>query len=186
MSALQKTEAGQILLVVTCLLYLAFWYHGYRPDEAVSRTKGITGLFLLLTTGAGLGGTVLTLDGLNAFPKPGAVSGSLLIGGAVVLYLVLMGVTGIFFSRPVTTELLLIVLWALLEACMLSTLQGNGILTDGKLVFCLILLVGALVFSLILYIAYYRMDPWPAFWWAMGPLISEAVVMAVYVFVCLI
>lgn len=78
-------------------------------------------------------------------------------------YSALAFVTVRFFGRPVTTELLLFVLWAALELAVLNALLGAGALSGGA--FWLLAGVVALVTAanLVCYVLYFRLPPMPSF-----------------------
>ena len=84
-------------------------------------------------------------------------------------------------SHVVTSELLLIVVWTMLETAVANWLNAGGYLTGSRLTAMVIVLIAAFVISIILYVAYYRMEEMKAFYAAMVPLITEAVAMIVMV-----
>jgi len=108
------------------------------------------------------------LPGAEAFsPIPYFVAG-------VVAYLVLAFVTNRFFGRPITTELMLVVAWCAFECAVVGALSFVDISQQRAVV--LYVLVGVLaVASLVCYVLYYRLDPWPAFYDGMAPLVSVGV-----------
>lgn len=92
-----------------------------------------------------------------------------------------MLITKYGFDRFVTTELFLIVGWTMLEASILNRLAGSGILFGAKLICMIGVIAFAFVISMVLYVAYYRMEDMKAFYAAMVPLITEGVSMSVLV-----
>ena len=72
-------------------------------------------------------------------------------------------VTVCFFGRPVTTGLLLFVLWAALELAVLNALLGVGVLSGGAFW----LLAGAVALvtaaNLVCYVLYFRLPPMASF-----------------------
>ena len=80
-----------------------------------------------------------------------------------------------------TTELILIVGWAVMEAIVITRLDAAGLLGSRSFfIMCLVLAV-AVVISLVLYVAYYRMEEMKAFYAAMVPLVTEAMTMIILV-----
>lgn len=166
---------GHVLLAVCCALYLAWWALFFRPGSRIegplywfgvalilgAATCGIAGCFLA-------GGALSQLPGAQTFsPLPYLVAG-------VVTYLVLAFVTNGLFDRPITTELVLIVAWCAFECAVVGTLSAAAISQQRAVV--LYVLVGVLaVASLICYVLYYRLGPWPAFYDGMVPLISVGI-----------
>ena len=98
-----------------------------------------------------------------------------------MIYAILLLVTKYAFHRIVTSELLLIVVWTMLEAAVVNWLNSGGYLTGYRLAFMVIVLMAAFVISIVLYVAYYRMEEMKAFYAAMVPLVTEAAAMIVLV-----
>lgn len=170
---------GQILLIVCCIFYLIWWSVSFRPDEMVSRTGGWRGILLLITAACGIGGIVLSTGGLNLVPKtaPPKMNGVLVCLAGLAVYFILMAVTAIGLKRPVTTELLLITGWAVLELSVINAQNSAGTLSDARFYIGCVIIAAAFVISMILYVLYYRMEEWKAFYAAMVPLITEGVSM---------
>ena len=171
---------GQVLLIICCIFYLAFWYMGYRPNTVVDRTGGVNGLLLSATAFFGMAGIICSL-------MPAKETGTakyshlFIVIGGVVAYVVLMVVTKYGFQRMVTTELFLIVGWTMLELSIINRLSGSRLLMGPKLVAIYVVVAMAFVISMVLYVAYYRMEEMKAFYAAMVPLITEGVSMGVLV-----
>jgi hypothetical protein len=106
--------------------------------------------------------------------------------GGIAAYIILMVITKYGFQRIVTTELFLIVGWTMMELSLLNRLSGSGLLTGPKLVIMYVVIALAFVISMILYVAYYRMEEMKAFYAAMVPLVTEGLSMATLVVLLLI
>jgi hypothetical protein len=104
-----------------------------------------------------------------------------IIIGGIAAYIVLMMITQYAFQRIVTTELFLIVGWTMLELSLLNRLSGSGLLTGPRLVIMYVVMALAFTISMILYVAYYRMEEMKAFYAAMIPLVTEGASMGVLV-----
>ncbi|MCR5789034.1 MAG: hypothetical protein K6G83_04020 [Lachnospiraceae bacterium] len=181
---MNRIISGQILLIICCLFYIAWWYRGFRPGVSVSRTGGINGLLLLLTALTGIAGIVLSIRGISATAEH-RVEPIVIVLAGVGAYILLLFVTKGVFHRIVTSELFLIVGWTMLEIIAVDSLSAASILTDtGFLVMCAVIAV-AFVTSMVLYVAYYRMEDMKAFYAAMIPLVTEAVTMVILVGVIL-
>jgi hypothetical protein len=74
----------------------------------------------------------------------------------------------------VTTELILIVAWTAIEVVVIVNLNAAGALFDGRFIAMCIVLAAAFAVSVILYVAYYRMEEMRAFYAAMVPLFAAA------------
>lgn len=185
-SSFVKIITGQVLLIICCAFYLAFWTLSYRPGVTVNRVSGLSGLLLLVTAACGLIGVVLSVHGANSVKMVSApkMNGTIIVAGGVIAYVVLLLITRFALSRPVTTELVLITGWAVLELYVADVLNAAGHLGDGRFFIMCAVTTAAYVTSMILYVLYYRMEPVRAFYWAMVPLITEAVSMGVLLGMC--
>ena len=169
---------GQILLILCCAVYLVWWYRGFRPGVTVSRIGGINGILLLITAALGFAGIFFSLAPIAA-EREFLISQSSIVMAGVVVYILLMLVTMGVFHRVVTTELVLIVGWTVLEAVVVNrlyaagALSGSGVLVEG------LVIAAAFLISIVLYVAYYRMEEMKAFYYAMVPLVTEAAAMGV-------
>ena len=171
---------GQALLVICCVFYLIWWYRGFRPGVIVNRVGGVNGFLLLITAAFGLTGLWLSL-------KPGSIEGKWkaepvwIIGVGIAVYFVLLLITRFAFDRIVTSELFLIVGWTMLEIAVINRLNAAGALTAGRFQFMCFVIAAAFLISMILYVAYYKMEEMSAFYAAMIPLITEGTAMAVLI-----
>lgn len=180
-SAFVKITCGQILLVVCCVFYLIWWSISYRPGITVNRAGGINGVLLLITAVSGLSGVVLSIigeNGLRAVSAPRIRAGAVATGG-ILAYIILLLITRFALQRPVTTELILITGWAVLELTVISSLNGAGRMTNGGFWLMICVIAVAVIISLVLYVLYYRMEEMRAFYAAMVPLVTEGVSMIV-------
>jgi hypothetical protein len=176
----QRILAGQLLLIVCCAVYLIWWSVSFRPGQSVNRAGGYRGVLLLFTAVCGVVGAILTISGVNGVPS----SSERWNGMAICLtglcgYAALLFFTGSILHRPVTTELVLIVGWTVMEFCAVNALAGAGILSGGRMAVMSGLIAAACIVSMVLYVLYYRMEAWRAFYFAMVPLATEGISMAV-------
>lgn len=178
---MNRLLTGQCALILCCVFYLIWWYRGFRPNVTVNRVGGINGILLAVTAVLGVTGTAFSLysimDTEGKLPLPPL---SIILGG-IIAYLLLLVVTKYAFNRIVTSELLLIVVWTMMEAAVVNWLGAEGHLTGFRLAVMVIVLILAFAISIILYVAYYRMEDMKAFYAAMVPLVTEAAVMIVLV-----
>lgn len=168
---------GNILLIVCCAFYLAWWLLAFKPTGAIKGMK--TGWLLIPAFAAGLAAIVLTVKGIQS-ASVGAIliPSGLLFWGAVAAYLILLAVTRLFFHRQVTTELFLIVGWAALALSEINVLYGMGRFSHGlSVVFAVVIGVSALI-SLVCYVLYYNLGDRTGYFDGMIPLFMVALVMA--------
>lgn len=167
---------GQILLVLCCFFYLIWWYRCYQPGMTVSRVSGLNGLLFLLTALFGVTGVVFSLAPVDAI-KETRINPSLILAAGIAGYAVLFLITRFGFSRTVTTELFLIVGWTTLEVSVANRLNAAGILSGRRFAAVCFITAAAFAVSMILYVAYYRMEAVKAFYSAMVPLAAAAAAM---------
>lgn len=175
---MKKILAGQAILILCCAVYLVWWYRGYRPGMSVNRLGGLNGVLLRITVGLGIAGLVLSLWRIEAI-RAFVLSPGLIAAAGIAAYFALLLLTRYAFGRIVTTELLLIVGWTTLETSVLSRLYAAEALSGRGFAFLCAVIGAAFVLSMVLYVAYYRMEAMKAFYAAMIPLLTEAAAMAV-------
>ncbi len=177
---MNRIITGQILLILCCIVYLIWWYRGFRPDVNVSRVSGINGGLLAVTVILGITGVVFSLTETDT-SRPWKISPVFIIIGGIAAYVSLLFVTRYVFNRVVTTELFLIIGWSMLEVAVINRLYAGKILGEsGFTAMCAVITIAFLI-SIVLYVAYYKMEEMKAFYAAMIPLVTEGAAMAVLV-----
>ena len=175
---MRRIMIGQALLVLCCIFYIIWWYRGYRPGTSVLRASGVNGILLLITAVLGICGLTFSLMPVPETGEP-KIDPIVIVAAGIISYFVLLVITRFGFHRIVTTELILIVGWTVLEITVINRLNAAGFLTDrGFTVMCAVI-AAAFLISMILYVAYYRMEEMKAFYAAMIPLITEAAAMTI-------
>jgi hypothetical protein len=142
--------------------------------------SGLNGILLLITALLGVAGLSFSLMRLPELVTP-KISPMLIVIAGIGAYIVLLLITRYGFHRIVTTELILIVGWTVLEITVINRLNAAGILSGRGFAIMCIVIGAAFLISMILYVAYYRMEEMKAFYAAMVPLITEASAMAVLI-----
>ena len=165
-------------MILCCAVYLIWWYRGYRPGVPADRFGGVNGVLFRITAGLGLSGVIFSLGRPEAKTAP-RMNGYAVAAAGVIAYFVLMLLTRFLFRRIVTTELILILGWTVLELTVINRLSAAGILTGRGFAVMAGVLAAAFTVSMVLYVAYYRMEEMKAFYAAMIPLVTEALTMAV-------
>lgn len=176
---MREAFAGNLLLLLCSLFYLVWWIVCFRPGASGSSAGGGVCLALAFLTGIA---SVFAFSGgiraLAAVSKGVPVRWILL--GAAVSYLVLLGVTAVFFRRPVTSELILVHIWAALELSLVAVLYGAGRFGAGRAAVLTALIAAASAAGLVCYVLYYRLGGTASFVDGIVPLASDAAVMAVF------
>jgi hypothetical protein len=169
---------GNLLMVVTSVFYIAWWIVCFRPNA--SGRFYIAGTLIGIALLAGVGAIVVTSLGINSLSSSGkGIPVLYILMGATVFYIVLLAVTRLAFHRPVTSELLLMTVWAALELSVIAVLQGSGRFGKWQVLTLIALIILATGVGLISYIVHYRLDESARFWNGLVPLIADTGVVAV-------
>lgn len=173
---LKQIFLGNILLIVCCVFYLAWWMLAFRPENAV---KGMRSGWLLIPAAvSGILSVVVMLRGMGVENRSRELfSDSIVLWGGIAAYFLLMAVTLFFFQRPVTTELILIVGWVMLTLAEINALYAYQSFTWGIAAVFIVVTCIAAVISLICYVRYYHLDSRAGFYDGMVPLLMAALVM---------
>lgn len=174
---MKRILTGQTSLIICCIFYMIWWYRCYRPGEAVNRVGGANGILLLSTAFFGIAGVMLSLTKVPLIRSPKIGAAWIAVTG-IVAYVILLLITRFAFHRVVTTELILIVGWTMLEIAVICKLNAAGGLSERGFIVIFAVIAAAFMISIILYVAYYRMEEMKAFYAAMVPLVSAALSMA--------
>lgn len=178
-AAMSPLVWGHAALAVCAALYLAWWWIFFNPALPKATgplyTAGVACIVgavvfgvaavVLLVRGAG------ALAGLGSPPVPLWLVG---VAGAVA-YVVLAFATARLFARPVTTELILFVGWAALEAAVLSAAAGAGALGAASLVLVAVLVAAVFAGCLVCYVLYFNLGPMPSFIVGAAPLAAVGI-----------
>lgn len=176
--------AGNLLLLICCLFYLAWWVVTFRPNASVG-AAGV--LFIGVAFITGVGAIALLSWGISSLSQNSESTPVwLILVGVAVLFVVLLLVTTSVFQRPVTSELLIIHFWLGLELSVIIVLYGTGRFGLGTGVSLAVLVGIATVVSLICYVLYYRLDETISYWVGMVPLSAAGLVIAIFLSVLMV
>lgn len=173
--AARQILIGNILLILCCACYLLWWLIAFWPSGHLDTIN--TRWILVPAFALGLISIFVTLYGIRkADVRQILIPKDWILWGGIVAYVILLVITYLFFKRPVTTELLLIVGWAMLALTEINALYGMEIFSrKTAIIFCLITAVAVLI-SLICYIMYYRLSNMAGYVDGMIPLLLAAAV----------
>ena len=171
---------GHILMIICCIFYIIWWYRCYRPNTHVNKASGINGILLLITALSGITGIFLSIQAVSG-KQPYLLTTPMIIITGIIAYILLLLITRFLFHRIVTTELVLITVWTVLEVMFTDRLYAVSALSHTAYMTMNIVIFIAFAISMILYVAYYRMEENKAFYAAMIPLITEALAMTVLI-----
>jgi len=170
--------AGNLLLLFCSLFYLVWWVVSFRPNSS----GGSAGVFYITAAFiTGVAAIALMSGGINSLSQDSkSLPVRFILLGSAALFLVLLLVTAIAFHRIVTSELIIIHIWAALELSVVAVLYGTGRFGPGRAATLATLVGIATVIGLICYVLYYRLDGTASYWNGMVPLMMDAFVMAVF------
>lgn len=167
---------SNILLIICCAFYLAWWVLAFKPVGAVKGMK--TGWLLIPAFAAGLASIILAVKGIqSASARATLFPNGLILWGSIAAYLILLAVTVLFFKRQVTTELLLIVGWAALALSEINVLYGTGRFSHGVAAVFAVVIGAAALISLVCYVLYYNLGDRAGYFDGMVPLLLVVLVM---------
>jgi hypothetical protein len=172
--------SGNALMLLTCLLYIAWWTSAFRPGSR--SPAGVSSALLVCTLAAGIASIVQLVRGIRIRPSTtgSAVSTGGILLGAVILYGILLVVSRSIFHRPVTSELFIMILWAAGELCVLFVLHQDGRFGRSAVILLLALIAAATVAGFICYLKYYHLEGTASFVDGLLPLAFDAAVIAVF------
>lgn len=177
--ALWNIFMGNLLMLLTIGFYIAWWVVLFRPDRSEPSPHGT--FLIVIALVSGLASVVFLTFGISSQPWNGKdFPGAYFLLGALGAYFILLGVTKGFFQRPVTSELLLIVLWSALEWSVTTALKMGDRLSSGGALTLTILVGLAACIGLVCYVLFYRLDGAPRFWDGLIPLIVDGAVVAAF------
>lgn len=167
-----QIDLGHFALAACAVFYLLWWAVFFRPGAKTANSKALRvgGIAcIVLAAVLGIAGVVLVVIALMGLPA--SIPTFILIAGGVALYVVLLGVTNVILDRPVTTELLLIVGWFVLETNLLNGIASTGLITGASLIILGLVVFIAFVVCIVCYVLYYRLEGRASFIDGMVPLI---------------
>ena len=141
-------------MLATCAgCYLLWWGVAFYPERHAP--LWLSGILLVATAVCGI------------------------MAGGVICYVVLLVISNLVFHRMVTTELFLIVGWAVLNLVTVNTLYASGLFSAGiSVVFC-VLTLAVVVGSLYCYMIYYNLEKWKGYIDGFLPLVMVGIAMLV-------
>lgn len=179
---LWKIFIGNLLLMFCSLFYLLWWVVSYCPNS--TRMSMNSGLYLTVAFITGIASVVLMVYGINSLSSHSdGLSVKVILISIGILFLILLPVTTIIFHRILTEELILIHIWAALELSAVVVLHGTGRFGSVRTMTLASLIGIATIVGLICYILYYRLDELASYRIGMIPLITDSLVMLVFMIV---
>jgi hypothetical protein len=181
-AALWEIFIGNLLLLFCSLFYLLWWIVSYRPNS--NGMSGTGGLYITIAFITGIAAVAFMSYGIHSLSSySNGLPVKVILISVGVLFLILLPITTIIFNRILTEELILIHIWAALELSALNVLYGTDRFDSGRTIILVTLIGIATIVGLICYMLYYRLDEIASYWNGMIPLITDALVMLVFLLV---
>ena len=176
---------GNLLLLICSLFYLCWWVVSYRSNSiGISVISGLTLTIAFIT---GIAAAVVMFYGINSLSSnSGGLPVKVILIGLGILFLVLLSTTTVIFHRIVTSELLLIHLWAALVLSAVVVLHGTGHFNFAYTAILATLIGITTIVGLICYMLYYNLDESARYWNGMIPLIADSFVTLVFLVAMLV
>jgi len=173
---LKEIFVGNMLLIICSVFYLTWWGITFFPKSKMGDFGGKSAILLFLTMIFGFAGIGVSIHGICITEqKYGLISGNKIVLGGVLAYIILLICTQNFFHRQVTTELILIIGWGMLELEILNILSGLAHFTISQIQIFGLFLFLAVIVSLVLYILYYQLGKTESYICGMIPLMIGAI-----------
>lgn len=169
--------SGNLLLLLCSVFYLIWWVVSFRPGSS----GGPFGVFCIVAAFiTGFAAIMLLSVGISSLSQDSTgMPVRFVLIAAAVLFVVLLIVTTVVFHRQVTSELIIIHIWAALEFSVIVVLNGTGSLGLGRAVTMAILVGIVIIVGVICYVLYYRLEGMASYRVGIVPLATDAAVLAV-------
>lgn len=166
-----------ILMLAACAgFYLVWWGVAFYPERHAS--LWLSGILLVATAVCGIMAVNWMAQGIFQAEKVRAgVPGGWILAGGVIGYVVLLVISNVVFHRMVTTELFLIVGWAVLNLIVVDTLYASGLFSCGVSAVFVVLTLVVVVASLYCYMIYYDLEKWKGYIDGFLPLVMVGIAM---------
>ena len=160
--------------------YLLWWGVAFYPERHAP--LWLSGILLVATAICGI--MAVNWMGQGIFQAEGirkGVSGGWILAGGVICYIVLLVISNLVFHRMVTTELFLIVGWAVLNLVTVNVLYTSGLFSYGISIAFWVLTLAVVVGSLYCYMIYYKLEKWKGYIDGFLPLVMVGIAMLLMV-----
>jgi len=181
---IRRVICGQAALIVCMALYLVWWCIVFHPGGGSTPVSNVS---IALAVVAGIAGVALSAIGLTDLPAASRTFPNWYIAiGGVIIYVVLLILTWKLLSRPVTTELFLIIGFGVLELYIVNSFLGIGAFGSALAWTLAAVLIAVLAVSMFCYIRYYQLGALSGFVDGMIPLIIAGAYMVAIIVAILV
>ena len=179
-AAMNTLFRGVLMLAACAGCYLLWWGVAFYPERHAP--LWLSGILLVVTAVCGIMAVNWMAQGI--FQTEGirkGASGGWILAGGVICYIVLLVISNLVFHRMVTTELFLIVGWAVLNLVTVNVLYTSGLFSYGISIAFGVLTLAVVVGSLYCYMIYYKLEKWKGYIDGFLPLVMVGIAMLLMV-----
>ena len=149
---------GNWILVACSVFYLAWWLITFRPPAPKSSVFGTALLIGAFATGImGVYRIIKAIAFSDRETVNIGIPGIAIIIGGIFLYVTLLFITKSVFNRQVTSELFIIVGWAILEISTLNFAYSADVMQISGFIMWSVAILVIAVICLVCYIMYYNL-----------------------------
>ena len=178
-NTIKNIISAHILLAICIALYLIWWCITFKPGGNSTLFGNICITFAFIT---GIAGILWNILGFRSCKSPNLIIPNWQIAlGGLILYIVLLLALTFIAHRQLTTELFLIIGWAVLELVTVNVSMCKDALSNTFGIVLVAMIVVVVVVSLICYMKYYSVDAMRGWIYGMVPLILSGSVMLVII-----
>ncbi len=176
---------GNRSMIACVICYLVWWVVTFKPPAPKGSFAG--SIFLIGAFLFGLGGIFLIVHAISRLSEQPAVNPFIPLwmipAAGALFYVVSLMITSKVLHRQVTSELLIIIVWTVLELCFVSTMYRYDIIGKGALAALLAGIVVVMILSIICYLLYYNLEYVKGYYDGMIPLVLVGIMVALIDFV---
>lgn len=153
--ALWKFLDGNVMLLICIIFYLAWWVVTFKPGKTYRARQGF---FIAVAFIAGILSILYISAGIVEFGQdPWILPAKFILIGAVLFFLTLLAITTKAFHRQLTSELIIIHIWAVLEIAMIDILYSHANISHFVVWTYAGFVAISIVASLFCYVVYYSL-----------------------------
>ncbi|MCR4655166.1 MAG: hypothetical protein K5770_02910 [Lachnospiraceae bacterium] len=173
--------------MITCVIcYLAWWIITFKPPAPKGTLTG--SLFLIGAFIFGIGGIFLIAHAMIRLMEREIINPFIPMWiipvAGILFYVILLVLSSGLLHRPVTSELLIIIIWTVLEICFVGTMYRYGFIENGVLSALIAGIIIVTIISMICYLLYYKLEYVKGYYDGMVPLMLTGIMMAVINMAC--
>jgi hypothetical protein len=172
--------AGHFLFALSGASYSLFWI--WNDSYIVNSNQKAAGIFIAVSFVAGILALFFLISS-TSFLSQSAEEGKLkliyIVIFSVLFFILSLIITTAFFHRMITSELFLVMLWFAIEACVITVLNQNNLLSNTQSILSYIMVIIALAVSLYCYTVHYILDGFARFINGLIPYLAISVIMLI-------